>query len=104
MQYSLNIFPFMKLRGPQTYVTETEVSVPPALHITDEEGARWTLGFDYDEVSWRSGKYEYDVVRNGEVTGQYARIIEYKPNSRGTKVIRIWGADGWRAWNGRQFV
>ena len=35
---------------------------------------------------------------------EFARIIEYKVNSRGTRTVRIWGADGWREWNGSQFV
>lgn len=85
-------------------VTESSVSIPPALWIHDDEGAVWTLGFDYDERAWRSGKFEYDVVRNGRKTGEFARTIEAKVDSRGNKVVRIWGADGWRTWRNGRFV
>jgi hypothetical protein len=98
-------FRFMKPQGPHMPLTEASVCIPPALWIRDEEGALWTLGFDYSETEWRTGKYEYDVVRNGEKTGEFARNIEFSvpPNGK-VRVIRIWGADGWRTWNGRRFV
>jgi hypothetical protein len=70
--------------------------------IRDDEGALWTLGFDYNEREWRTGKYEYDVVRNGRKTGEFARVIEFRKGK-----VRIWGADAqgqWRVWNGRTFV
>lgn len=89
----------MRPQGPAMPITEAYVSIPPALWIRDEEDALWTLGFDYDEREWRSGKYEYDVVRNGIKTGDFARIIEFRKRK-----VRIWGADGWRIWNGKQFV
>ena len=89
----------MRPQGPHMPITEAYVSIPPALWIRDEENALWTLGFDYDEREWRAGRYEYDVVRNGRKTGEFARVIEFRQ-----KKVRIWGADGWRTWNGRQFV
>lgn len=103
-QYNLSRFPFMRPQGPTMPVTEASVCIPPALWIRDDENALWTLGFDYDEREWRGGKYEYDVVRNGRKTGEFARIIECSVNSKGCKVVRIWGAGGWRSWNGSQFV
>ena len=103
-QYNLNQFGFMRPQGPHMPVTEAYVAIPPALWIRDSENALWTLGFDYDERAWRSGQYEYDVVRNGRVTGEFARIIECSVNSLGNKVVRIWGADGWRTWRDGRFV
>jgi hypothetical protein len=97
--YDHRLFPFMRRQGEQTHVTESYVSIPSALVITDNEGAIWTFGFDYNEVEWKSGNTEYDVVRNGRKTGAYARFIEF----RAGKVI-IFGAEGRRVWNGRQFV
>lgn len=94
----------MAPQGPHMPITEASVCVPPALWVRDSEDALWTLGFDYDEREWRTGMLEYDVVRNGVKTGEFARVIECSVNSRGTKVVRIWGADGWRTWNGRQFT
>lgn len=101
-QYNLNPagrFSFMRPQGPHMPITEPYVAIPPALWIRDDEGALWTLGFDYDERAWRGGKYEYDVVRNGRVTGEFARFIEFRKGK-----VKIWGADGWRSWTGRQFV
>lgn len=108
-KYDLRSFSFMRPQGPHMPITESSVSIPKALWIRDERNNLWTLGFDYDEREWHSGRYEYDVVRNGEKTGEFARVIEYKVNSRGTRTVRIWGAHGagsafWREWNGRSFV
>jgi len=102
--YNLKELPFMAPAGPHMPWADPQVVIPPALMIRDSEGATWTLGFDYDEREWRGGKYEYDVVRNGRVTGAYARRIECSVNSYGNRVVRIWGAEGWRTWNGRSFV
>ena len=73
--YDLSKFTFMRPQGPHMPITERYVSIPPALVIRDEEGALWTLGFDYNEAEWRGGRYEYDVVRNGVKTGEFARNI-----------------------------
>lgn len=98
-RYNLKELPFMAPQGPHMPITEAYVSIPPALWIRDDENALWTLGFDYSEPEWRGGKYEYDVVRNGRITGAYARVIEFRKRK-----VRIWGADGWRTWSGRMFV
>ena len=98
-QYDLGYMIMMRPQGPTMPITEPYVSVPPALWIRDEENALWTLGFDYSDTEWRTGKWEFDVVRNGRKTGEFARTIEFR-----RKQVRIWGADGWRSWNGRQFV
>jgi hypothetical protein len=103
----LTQFEFMRPQAPSMPITEAYVSIPPALWIRDDEGALWTLGFDYSETEWRSGRYEYDVVRNGRKTGEFARQIEFrKPpgNNNSPRVVRIWGAEGWKSWNGRQFI
>ena len=99
IQYNFKYFPHLKPQGPHMPITEAYVSIPPALWIRDEENALWSLGFDYDEREWRSGRYEYDIVRNGRKTGEFGRIIEFRKNK-----IWIWGASGWSVWNGRQFV
>jgi hypothetical protein len=96
---ALPTFSFMRPQGPHMPITESYVAIPPALFIRDEENALWTLGFDYSETEWRTGRYEYDVVRNGRKTGEFARVIEFR-----ARTVRIWGADGWRSWNGRRFV
>jgi len=102
--YDLKQFPFMRPQGPHMPITEAYVRIPKALCIRDSEGALWTLGFDYSETEWRGGHKEYDVVRNGRMTGEFARFIECKVNSYGNKVVRIWGAEGWRTWRNGRFI
>jgi hypothetical protein len=97
--YDLKHYTFMRPQGPTMPITESYVSIPPALWIRDEGENLWTLGFDYDEVAWRGGKYEYDIIMNGVKTGYWGRVIEL----RGRK-LRIFGSEGWRQWNGRHFV
>jgi hypothetical protein len=96
--YDLNRFAFMRPQGPHMPVTESYVVIPPALVIRDSENALWTLGFDRG-ATWRTGEYEFDVIRNGVKTGEHACRIEYR---RGK--VRIFGEAGWRSWNGRMFV
>ncbi len=96
--YNLKRFPFMAPQGPHMPVTEAYVAIPPALVIRDDEGALWTLGFDRG-ASWRTGEYEFDVIRNGVKTGEHACRIEFRKSK-----VRIFGEAGWRIWNGRTFV
>ena len=88
---------FMRPDAPFMPTTEAYVSIPPALVIRDNEGALWTLGFD--QGGWRTGEFEFDVVRNGKKTGEHACRIEF----RGGR-IRIYGAERWRIWTGRTFI
>jgi hypothetical protein len=71
--------------------TESYVSVPPALIITDSNGATWTLGHDYIEKGWR---YFFGVMRNDVHTGEQACNIEYRLGR-----VRIFTPDGkWKTW------
>ena len=90
------VFPWMKLQGEQQHITENDVSVPPALTITDERGALWTLGFN-GGIS--GGEFNFDVLRNGMKIGERANRIE----RRGCR-IKIFGPSGWKIWNGRAFI
>jgi len=75
--------------------TESYVVIPPALIITDSDGATWTLGTEYNV------HMEFNVLRNDKDTGEFASRIEYQ---RG--VLRIYGRDGWRTFsrNRRHFI
>ena len=95
--YNLKQYPFMKPQGPHMPITEAYVTCPPALVIRDDEGALWTLGFDQGE--WRTGEFEYDVVRNAVPTGEHACRIEFRQRK-----VKIFGSAGWRTWNGRTFI
>jgi hypothetical protein len=92
----MNIQPFMTPERDQRYETESYVSVPPALIITDQENSVWTLGFN-GLVS--GGEFCFDVLRNGKSVGEMANRIE-----RRGKSVRIFGPQGWKRWNGRFFI
>jgi hypothetical protein len=77
--------------------SEPYVTIPPAYMITDEIGAMWSFGTEYE--LGRDGQFEFNVIRNDVDTGETASRIEY----RGGKV-RIFGRDGWRIWSGRTFI
>jgi len=62
-------------------VTESYVVIPPALIITDSDGAAFTLGTEYDV------HMQFNVLRNDVDTGEFAQRIEYR---RG-QPVRIYG-------------
>lgn len=84
----MKIHPFMVRSGEQKYVTESYVSIPPALIITDEAGNIWTLGFKMGPVS--GGEFTFNVLCNGFDTGKFANRIERRRDQ-----IRIFGPNGW---------
>lgn len=81
-------------------ITESYVVSPPALYITDDDGATFMLGHDYTE-HWRAGAcvYEWMVMRNDRPTGQFATHIEYRRSSGTAGIVTIFGCDGKRAWS-----
>jgi hypothetical protein len=94
-----SFLPFMVLQGPQRHITENYVSVPPALTITDEVGAVWTLGFKTAPKDLSpEGEYAFNVLRDGIDTGEIASRIE----RRGGR-IRIFTRHGWKRWLGTNF-
>jgi len=93
----MNVQPYMVRRGEQLHVSEDSVSSPPALAITDERGDLWCLGFRYGAAP--RGEFAFNVLRNGEETGEIASRIE----RRGGR-IRIFTASGWKRWTGSAFV
>lgn len=76
----------------QTYrrenVSGSSLCIPPALIITDSDGAMWTFGFEYNTHG------EINVLRNDVNTGEFAQRIEYQ---RG--VVKIYGKAGWRSFS-----
>jgi len=91
------ILPYMVRHGEQAHITEEYVSVPPALTITDETGAIWTLGFRYGVAP--RGEFAFNVLRNGLETGEIASRIE---RHRGR--TRIFTARGWKVFTGIVFI
>ena len=83
------IMPFMVRHGEQQHVTEDYVSVPPALTITDETGAIWTLGFRFGSAP--RGEFAFNVLRNGQEVGEVASRIERRHGR-----VRVFTAQGWK--------
>jgi len=83
------ILPYMIRSGEQHHITESYVSVPPALIITDETGTIWTLGFKSGEAP--DGEFAFNVLRDGIETGEVASRIERRNNR-----IRIFTRQGWK--------
>lgn len=76
--------------------TESYVVCPPAMYITDDDGAIFTMGFEYIEFP---RKYEFMVLRNDKPTGQFAEYIEYTRRAGHSGTVRIFGNDGWRTFS-----
>lgn len=94
-----DLLPFMTIQGEQQHITENYVSVPPALTITDEVGAVWTLGFATapPELS-PHGEFAFDVLRDGVDIGEIASRIERRHGA-----VRIFTRHGWKRWTGQSF-
>jgi hypothetical protein len=90
------VMPYMKLEGEQHFETENYVSTPPALVVIESSGHVWTLGFN--QIRGPRGEYAFDVLRNGQFTGEYASRIERRAGR-----IRIFTVDGFKTWNGQRF-
>lgn len=99
MEVEIDRFPFMRPNGEQKHITENYVAVPPALTITDELGAIWTLGMiTAPEHKAPAGEFAFAVLRNGIDTGEVASRIERR-NGR----IKIFTCKGWKSWTGSNF-
>lgn len=86
------ILPFMRLQGEQKHITESYVSVPPALTITDEQGAIWTLGsMIAPKDKTPDGEFAFNVLRNGVEIGEIASRIERRNGK-----VRIFTIKGWK--------
>lgn len=91
--------PYMVVQGEQRHITENYVSVPPALTITDEVGAVWTLGFvTAHKDQSPEGEYAFNVLRDGVETGEIASRIERRNGK-----VRIFTRHGWKRWLGSTF-
>lgn len=93
-------WPFMVPQGEQRHITESYVSVPPALIITDERGDVWTFGFQLAPKKLSpDGEFAFNVLRNGIDTREMASRIERRSGK-----VRIFTFVGWKWWNGKTFV
>ena len=94
------ILSFMTRDGDQRHVTESYVSVPPALTITDEVGAVWTIGFVRAcKLQSPDGEFAFNVLRDGVDTKEVASRIERRDGK-----TRIFTRHGWKRWSGQSFV
>lgn len=72
-------------------VTESYVTVPPALIVTASDGKTFTLGSEYLGEGWNM---EFNVLCDDRATGEFASRIECRKG-----VVRIFGRAGWRTWS-----
>jgi hypothetical protein len=98
--------PWMVLQDEQSYITESYVSVPPALHLTDAKGDRWTLAItgptdDKARDQAPRGEFAFVVMRNGVSMYEYASRLERRNGG-----IRIFTRHGWKklSLSGREFL
>lgn len=100
MGYSFRKYPFMRRAPQEKRESESYVTVPPALWITDRAGNTWTLGFQRPARDpHNTGEFEHDIVKNGLVIGEWACRLEYRAG-----ILRAFGHQGWRTWNGKTFI
>jgi hypothetical protein len=90
------VMPYMRRQAKPNFETENYVSTPPALLVLEADGTVWTLGFNM--ICGPRGEYAFDVLRNGQFTGEYASRIERRAGR-----IRIFTVDGFKTWNGNRF-
>ena len=84
----------------QQHITESYVSSPPALTITDERGNVWALGNEYLRQSDApNGEFAFNILCNGIEVGEYASRIERRAGK-----MRIFTRQGWKVWTGRAFL
>ena len=84
----------------QQHITESYVSSPPALTITDERGNVWALGNEYLRQSDApNGEFAFNILCNGIEMGEYASRIERRSGK-----MRIFTRQGWKVWTGRAFL
>ena len=96
----MSVLPYMVPLSEQRYITESYVSVPPALIITDEMGVVWTLGFNTaPRGKSPDGEYAFNVLRNGAEIGEVASRIDRRSGR-----VRIFTKDGWKRWTGTTFI
>ena len=92
----------MKPLKQQTHVTEEYVSSPPALWVINSQNQVFTLSEQMGTI-WNGnkvmGEFVFEVLMNGNRTGQFASRIEMR---RGK--VRIFTKSGWKHWTGRQFI
>ena len=91
--------PWMRVQGEQQHITENYISVPPALHLTDAGGARWTFGFLTASVGESPrGEFAFNVLKDGVDTGLIASRLELRNG-----LVRAFTRHGWKRWLGREW-
>lgn len=87
-----HLLPYAVRKGPQLYITESSVTVPPAAVITDSAGRCWTIGLRMQPRGLcPNGHYAFDVLCNGMPVGEAASHIEYFKGR-----LRIFTVGGWK--------
>ena len=99
-QLQNRLLPYMVPEKEQRYVTESYVSSPPAVRVTDEWNNVFALGDVYDQpYNAPRGEFSFNVLLNGKDTFEFASRIERRNGK-----VRIFTRDGYKVWNGRSFL
>lgn len=85
-------------RFERNNATERDVEIPPALIITDTDGAVWSFGNEYIV---HNKEFEFNVLRNDVDMGETAKRIVYVGG-----VVTIYGSYGRKRFsrNRRHFI
>jgi len=91
------LLPFVTPRKEQVHITESYISVPPALIITDEYNQVWTLGMSVaPQGKSPDGEFAFPILRNGFEVDCIASRLERRNGK-----VRAFTRDGWRTWSNR---
>lgn len=94
------VYEYMLKPAEQKHITESYVSSPPALMLTDERGNVWTLGTSYQfQRDAPNGEFAFNIICNGKEIGQWGSRIERRNGK-----IRVFTRQGWVTWNGHSFI
>jgi len=100
------IYGYMHRPQEQNFVTENDVSSPPALWIHDERGHVFTLATDQPPHPDLASRGEFAFAVNwSPVHGKVITLDVWasRLERKGGKV-RAWTRQGWRTWNGQSFT
>ena len=94
-------------RQPQ-WITESYVESPPAAVIVDRFGDMWQFGlrersgYDLRRTRIERAGWEFEVMRNGKWTGEWAAKIACRAGE--ISIFGDYGKSRRKRWTGRDFV
>ena len=100
----MRIEQYMRKPTEQTFVTEEYVSSPPAAWIHNERGDVFSLSTQLGPPpTWPAGHFGWTVLVDRGQGPQWTNAVASQIERRHGKV-RAFTREGWRTWNGVEFV